>query len=91
MNREIVAFSIEGQLRRPEKEQNRVLLNVLLVALLGLDCEFENVVVAEAVRTLEQVLGAPALLAKANLEVAGRENKGLEFAALRRHFLGTTI
>ena len=48
-----------------------MLLNVLHVVFLGLDGEFENVVMAEAIRTLKQVFGAPVLLAKANLEVTG--------------------
>ena len=68
-----------------------MLLNVLLVAFLGLDGEFEYVVMAEAVRTLKQVFGAPVVLAKANLEVTGREYKSLELAALRWHILRATV
>ena len=68
-----------------------MLLNVLLVVFLRLDGEFENVVMAEAIRTLKQVFGAPVLLTKANLEVTGREHKSLELAALSWHILRATV
>ena len=68
-----------------------MLLNVLLVTFLRLDCQFEYIVMAEAVRTLKQIFGAPVVLAKAYLEVTGREYKSLELAALRWHILRAAV